>query len=83
LEKLAAIIQNALGFCRELEFPEKYRDEINKTLSLMNLNLDSFNKVDNRCPPHPALAPIDRVKGSVADLNPAPQSAELPDVEAK
>jgi len=51
----------------------------------MNLNLDAFKRVDNPCPPHPALTAVERVEGAVEDLVPAPQStnADLPDLQAK
>lgn len=72
-------------YTRALEFPEKYLGEINQALAKMNLNLDEFKKVDNSCPPHPALTAVDRVEGAVADLVPGPMgtNADLPDVEAK
>jgi hypothetical protein len=78
----AAITADALVLCRDFQFPEQYREEINKSLSPLNLNLDSFETVDNSCPPHPALGAIDRLKGFIADLNPGPQSAKLPVLQA-
>lgn len=50
----------------------------------MNLNMDEFKLVNNKCPPHPTLSAVDRVKGEVSDLVPKPQStnANLPDIEA-
>ena len=70
-------------FCRDLEFPERYKEEIQQSLSKLKVNFDELKKVDNSCPPHPTKTAFQKVEGAIDDVNPEEVKPEGKVVDVK
>lgn len=70
-------------FCRDLEFPEEYREEINDALHKLKLDVKDLKLVDNSCPPHPEKTPAEQVEGAIEDINPEKVSTEPPPIDTR
>ena len=67
--------------CREREFPEKYRKDVEAALGKVGLSISNLTKVDNTCAPEPKETLFQEIEGAIKDLFPPKEDTAPPPLD--